>query len=96
MSAKNAHDLTGLIIHGTLMCDFIRTVDGPGSPADTRKGSTLAARFWSKVDRKSPSVLDALVKGRHCVTNFRHRKRVRNGYMSEARPLLKKIAAASL
>lgn len=55
MSAKTAQDSVGPIIDAALMCGNVRTVnaaDGVGQGADL---TTLAARFWSKVDRKSAS-----------------------------------------
>ncbi len=45
MRAKTALDSVSPIIHGTLTCGNIRTVNEPGSPADAQQGSTLAACF---------------------------------------------------
>lgn len=53
MSAKNAHDSVSPIIHLPLTCENFRTVGGQDAPKAGEQSTTLAARFWSKVERKS-------------------------------------------
>lgn len=62
MSAKVTQENRGLIIHGSLMCGNVRTVDDSGrNPARLKDSQSstfpprLCARFWAKVDRKSAS-----------------------------------------
>jgi hypothetical protein len=55
MSAKTAQDSLDLIIDDPLTCRNFRTVNGSDEPAEGLQTTTLAARFWAKVDRKSPS-----------------------------------------
>lgn len=53
MSAKMAPDPVGPIIHGTLMCENIRTARPDVLSGEGPQSSTIAARFWAKVDRRS-------------------------------------------
>jgi hypothetical protein len=50
-----AHETQDLIINGSLTCGNIRTVEPCAVGQAGSQDTTLAARFWSKVDRKSPS-----------------------------------------
>lgn len=53
MSAENASDRLGPIMYRTSTCENIRTLTVPCVVSGVGQSSTIAARFWSKVDRKS-------------------------------------------
>ena len=55
MSAKTARDSKSLIIYALSMCGNIRTDSVCEAGSEGLQSTTLSARFWAKVDRKSDS-----------------------------------------